>query len=899
MGRRHELVYALNAGAVDPKALARVDLEKMRLAGEHPIENWMPDVLGPMTIRPGLLREIRLTNDAWALPVPFVRDRELRYILLLSTDGMRVFDVATSEIVQVAPVSTLMAGNAWSDQSTGDAATAVNSGVVTLTGNGSGIARVNQAVAVAPADQDTVNVLRVDVGRGPVRLRVGSSQDADDIVGETTLREGIHKLGFTPGRGTIYVDLQSEAQAPHVVSQIQFEAAYGTGDLLLPHPWATQEAIERLRMARSLDVLFASDGDQRPQRIEHRGRAAWSVCDYREEGGPYRSGSPRIGLTPDGLTGVVTVTASQPVFSPTDRNTLLQLEHSSERVEATLNAAGEATDYITVSGINLGRQFRIELDGSPGFIGTVALQQSTQTGEPTAWTNVAGQIYIDAAQTNAVVEQYNDESNNVVVHYRMQMSAYTQGSVTVRLRYDGGQRVGQGRILVYNNARSVSVEVLERFGAALQTFIWRIGEWRQEYGFPRVPVLHDGRLVWFRGDQMFASVTDDYTNFDALFPGDAGPVVRSIGAGGSDSIYWAISQQRLLVGALDREHVVQSSEFDAAITPTDFTVRSVSRRGSADVMAAEHDDGVFFVQRAGKRLYDAAYGSGSTRYVSEDVSRLNPAATEPGVVDLSVQMEPETRLFATLANGDSAVLTWERQDNVAAFSTMTTAFGTIERSCVVEGVEQDDFFCVIRRGTRRYLCRMAAYAEQESVDTCALLDGGKVLTGSVSQIKDDLALAGETVSVWAGNARHPDVVLDGTGSATLNGTYSRVVYGLPHTAKFKSVKLAYAAEKGTAISQRKRVSRASVLLANSCLDGIQIGTADNALTPLPMRDPVTGLTRAASQFYKHYDNDLASTPGKWGPDTRFCIQANSADGPVTVQAIVLDIETNDDTPPRG
>ncbi len=68
MARRHEHIFALNAGGVDKEAVSRVDLEKMRLTGEHPVSNWLPSVLGPMSLRPGL--ESLSSLEAVTRPIP-------------------------------------------------------------------------------------------------------------------------------------------------------------------------------------------------------------------------------------------------------------------------------------------------------------------------------------------------------------------------------------------------------------------------------------------------------------------------------------------------------------------------------------------------------------------------------------------------------------------------------------------------------------------------------------------------------------------------------------------------------------------------------------------------------------------------------------------------------------
>ncbi len=206
--------------------------------------------------------------------------------------------------------------------------------------------------------------------------------------------------------------------------------------------------------------------------------------------------------------------------------------------------------------------------------------------------------------------------------------------------------------------------------------------------------------------------------------------------------------------------------------------------------------------------------------------------------------------------------------------------------------EQDEVYFIVNRNSgQRFLEKLAPEAEQLAVGTCALLDAHKVLTGSISSITGGTQLAGWTVSTWRDGVKGADVTLNGSGVAALGATYSRVVYGLSVQADWKSVKLAYAAQLGTALGNTKVVHGAGLILANSCLDGITLGGTSDMLGPLP--EIVDGATRIASQFFTHYDEDITPINGNWDPDARLHVRVNSAYGPVTIQGVVVDVETRD------
>ena len=895
MSRRHELVFSLNAGGVDPEALARVDLQKMRLAGENPVSNWMSRVLGPMTLRPGSQNLVRISSDAQTRQVRFDRSIGTGYILLLSAGTLRVSSAGA--IVQVPNVATVIGSGSWTDVSVAGA-TATGGATLTFNGTSTASAKLRQAVSVASGDRTLANILRIVVSRGPLLLRVGTTAGGQELIADTSLDDGTHKIAITPGTGvaTIYVELRSDDAVTRSVSQIQFEATLlgGAGDLTLPTPWATFADVGRVRHWQSIDVLFCGDGVYQPRRIEHRGTQSWSVVLYKSLRGPWVFGSNRTTMTPGALSGNTTVTASQSTFLAGHVGALLELTQTGKTVQQHFDAVDQVSDYVTIVGVGSGGRQFFRTGVGTAFVGTIVMERSLEPGEPTVWSTYsdsvgAGGTFVDGAATFTRTG-VSDGLDNTTAHYRFRVSAYTSGTADMTLEYQSGVQVAVARITGFTSATVVSVETLVNFGNTLSTRSWRIGDWSDVRGWPRTPIIIDSRLNWFRQDTNYGSVPDDYTNFDDGTEGDSAPYTRTVGTAGQDGVLWAMSLDRLVVGARAFEAVIQASELDEPLSTTRYTVRPASRRGSADLEAVAHDDGLFFVQRSGRRIYEMSRVEGRVR--SLDISRLNPAAWRPGVVDLAVQQQPETRLYTVLADGTMQVLTYDRDDDVVAVNHFAIAGGLVEDVCVLSETDQDDVHLIVNRSGARYHERLAKEAAQMAVATCSLLDAHKVLTGAVSSITGGTHLASQTVQVWADGARRADVALDGSGVAALGATYARVVYGLNYDATFKSVKLAYAAQLGTALGQTKRVARASAILANSCLDGIRIGRSATDHDPLP--DYFNGALRTDSQFVAHYDHELFPVASDWSADERVFIKASSSEGPATVAAIVIDIETRDD-----
>lgn len=883
MSRHHDLVYALNAGGVDPEAISRVDLEKMRLAGEHPVANWLPRVLGPMTLRPGLESLYAIPGNVVTREVPFHRSFTASYTLLLSSSEMRIDN--NGALARVPAVSTTIDSGSWSDVSTAPA-TATGGSTLTFNGTAAASAKLRQTVAVVSADRAKANILRIVVGPGNLVLRVGTAAGGQDLIPDTTLRTGTHKIAITPNAATIYIELRSDSDVTRRVTQIQFESTLlgGAGDLVLPTPWSSTASLDALRWWRSKDVLYVGDGLTQQRQIEHRGSLSWSVVEHQSRKGPYTGGNSRITMTPGALRGNTTLTSSEAYFQPGHVGALIEVTATDgKRVTGTFTAATQSSDYVTITGVGSGRKFAIATAGT--FVGTLILQRSFDTGAPLIWQTY--RTYTDADATFSR-QEIGDGQDNLTVHYRFYISAYTSGSLDYTLEFTDGTAVGHAKITDYTSATAVSVEVIQAFGTLTASNNWRIGAWSDVLGWPRTPAIIDDRMCWFREDEIYGSVVEDYTLHDDDTIGDSGPFIRTIG----DEVFWVAVVNRMLVGTPSFEGSIQASEIDTPITPTSFTVRRPSRRRSADIPVAEHDDGAFFAQRSKRRIYELSASGGDTKPSSQDITRLIPSGCKAGIVRMAVQQQPDTRLYTVLADGSVLILTFDRDDKVAAFTTLTTNGGSIEDVSVLPTDYQDDVSFIVNRGGIRYRERLAREADQTSKATCALLDAHKVLTGSITAITGGGHLARKTVSVWADGVRHPDVTLDWLGSAALTGgPYARVVYGKSYTAAWKSVKLAYAAQLGTAIGQTKIVHGAGLILSNSCLDGITIGGAIDQLNP--MDDYYQGALRTPNQLITHYDQDVFPIQADWGPDARLLIQVDSAEGPVTVAAVVLDIETRE------
>ncbi len=92
MAKQVPPLLSFNRGEVSRHALARVDVDKLRLSAERQ-ENWLPYVLGPMMLRPGLQYIGAVSGDKENRLIPFVFSNSDVALIELTPNLMRVWTV--------------------------------------------------------------------------------------------------------------------------------------------------------------------------------------------------------------------------------------------------------------------------------------------------------------------------------------------------------------------------------------------------------------------------------------------------------------------------------------------------------------------------------------------------------------------------------------------------------------------------------------------------------------------------------------------------------------------------------------------------------------------------------------------------------------------------------------
>lgn len=883
MARGVQDYLAFNRGLLSRYGLARVDIKRTALSAEV-MTNWMPRVLGSMSLRPGL-GYINTQSGPTKL-IPFIFATADTALIEVHA-GAVTFTVGDAALSRPAVTAAVTNGNfdssltGWTVVDAGTVNAWQTGGYAGLAGDGTAIASLQQQVTVNQAGVE--HALRIVVERGPLTVRVGSAANGTDYVDDMELGPGAHSIAFTPITTSFWVKFYNQKDRLALLDSCNVE---GAGAVSLPSPWAAAD-LALLRWDQSGDIVFvACDGRQQRQ-IMRRTARSWSVQRYLTEDGPYllENTTPTT-LTPSGLTGNITLTSSTVsgtgVFKATNVGSLYRLTSVGQTVTDTFSAANDFSTHIRVLGSGESRRFALTLSGT--FVATVTLQRSFDDGA--TWQDVQG--YVAPGSTTVA-----DGLDSQIVWYRIgiKVGDYTSGSVTASLVYNAGSITGVVRVTGFTSTTTVSAEVLSTLGGTTASDVWAEGAWSDRRGWPSSVRFHDGRLFWAGKDKFWGSVTDQFYTFDPEFAGDAGPIDRSIGYGPVDSINWLLSLNRLIAGSDGSEISCRSSSFNEPLTPTNFTPKDSSNQGSANVAAVKVDARGIFVQRNGKSIYELAYDVAGEDYVPEELTKLAPDVGAPGVVALAAQRKPDTRVHAVLADGTVAVMVYDPLENVVCWLKVETD-GLVEDVCVLPGVVEDQVYYIVNRTIGgvpvRYLEKWALESEARGGAVNKLADSFVYSAGASDTITGLGHLEGRSVVIWGDGKDLGSATVNG-GVVLLDAVRSNRCAGLPYEARFKSSKLAYAYPNRSGLTLKKKVDHLALILADTHPEGLLFGPSFDTLDALPQVERYATVDLDA--VWASYDAQAVEFPGEWDTDARVCLKAQ-APRPCTVLAAIIEMETN-------
>lgn len=440
----------------------------------------------------------------------------------------------------------------------------------------------------------------------------------------------------------------------------------------------------------------------------------------------------------------ICLTATKDSFNANHIGSLWKMRHP--RTDATLSGVLDANESSATS-IDCQGDFKLTTHGT--WTATVKLEKTRDGG--TTWETVSGS-YISSVDDDNII--YSGNESEVGYEYRVTMTDRTSGSCTYNFVVYDHMHTGVVRIASYVDPNEVTATVLATLGGTSATTYWSEGYWSPKNGYPETIEFHEFRL-WYGGNlgypqTIWASRTEDYDDMTAGTEDDSA-IIYTLPS--QNPIQWLLSQSYLMIGTLGGAG--RLGDPDEAMTPTTQPqYHQQSKNGSAYIQAIMAGDAILYVERGGKKVREFVYAFERDKFVAPDMTVLAEHITTEGIVDIAYQSRPDSTLWCVLEDGNTATLTYNREQDVVAWATHSTE-GDFESVAVIPGEDEDEIWFLVNRtvdsNSVRYIEQMQPRNWGSSQSDCFFVDSGLTFDGGDAFYISDVNQtdpAFVTVPVW-------------------------------------------------------------------------------------------------------------------------------------------------------
>lgn len=365
-------------------------------------------------------------------------------------------------------------------------------------------------------------------------------------------------------------------------------------------------------------------------------------------------------------------------------------------------------------------------------------------------------------------------------------------SATFVLEASDSYHYGLLYVTAYVSAQELTTRVVFP-PVAGETVHWQEPAWSDYRGFPAAVVFHENRLLFggsrARPQTCWASIIDDYENFRVSADDDGG-LAFTLASDAANGIQWLCSQDSLIIGTTGSEWVIGTRDTQSALTPSSIAAKRSTTYGSAPIQAQVVSEAVIFIQRSARKVREFVYTFEEDGYTAPDLTLLSEHIPDRGIVEIAVQKNPETILWAITTDGQLVGVVYERGQNVAGWFRLDTGDGDLFESItsVSSNGEEDEIWVTVNReveGVRiRYIERfqpdiIRKLKDNDQANLC-YVDSAIIVTGDAMTMVSGLDhLEGREVSVLSNGAPEGNkTVVD--GSITLSFPAETAIVGLPY-----------------------------------------------------------------------------------------------------------------------
>ncbi len=558
-------------------------------------------------------------------------------------------------------------------------------------------------------------------------------------------------------------------------------------------------ALQTLRWVQSADVIYLADGIRPVQRLARYALDNWTITPQVYDTGPFRVQNLDVAktLTPSGVSGAITLTASAALFSAAHVGSLLQI---------------------------LPTQDNIIPDWSPS--------QAVVVGDKRRY---GGNYYQLTLGTNTLLSP----------------PIHTEGEAMPALGVkwlwlsDG---IGVVRITAFTSPTLANATVIRPLSPALAataTYRYAEGAWSEVYGYPSALELYQQRLaaaatpseprtIWF-------SAVGDFADFAPSIEAD-GSFAFSIAGDGSVNKVINLRRGRagLHIFALGEEYSSRSDSRMQVIGPTTAVFGLDGSAGSSPARPIAPAGNPIFISRDRRRLLLVAYNFQSDSNEVKILSRPAQHLGQEEFLQVVWQASPEPLAWLRRGNGDLAAMIYDEAEEILGWAVVPVAGGFVEALAVSPDPDgrQDIVTMAVRRrmpdgSDQRFVEEHAIFWVATPDDTplyqanhlfCAVRFDADPPTDSFMVPH----LAGLEVQAWTETGTYGPIIVKPSGQAVLAAPVRHAVIGLlDGSHRALTLDIQAAAADGNAMGRKKRVSAVAFGLHRSVQGNVTV-TESNA-----------------------------------------------------------------------
>lgn len=587
--------------------------------------------------------------------------------------------------------------------------------------------------------------------------------------------------------------------------------------------------------------------------------------------GVYANDSLVHTITTTGITGTPLAD-----FDFTQSRDVLFLTHNTfiKKLIRTNNTTWSLVDYDYQDGpffeINLDREKKLHPSATTGTIDIVA-KNKAGTNLPTFWTT---------ADVNRLVRFRHRQNPDMATGPYWGCAKIT------------GLKTGP------TTDHTVTADVQEDFELGNTAGIknWRLGAWSDGDGYPDVIMIDGSRVYNGKDNKIWGTKAGDFETYSPtvedddefhIVTDDSGLDITMLDLRAT-RIQWIWKDQAIHIGTDNGRYTLTGGA--NGITPSSAALKFQSGQGCSRIKPVNLDT-MFFVPDNRQKLFKTEFNFRTDRYEDIDLNQFASDILEKQIKRIAVITYPWDMIWCLLDDGNLACLTYDKENNIVAWSQHEIAGATVNDIAVLKNSQGEDMLYLgTTRDGNNYIEKLSDFVEHLKTTTKSdyiLLDGAYVDASASSQTSQSglARFNGETVYVMSnGTIYHSGTVSSGSISWTTPIT-GDIQIGMNPDVQIRTLPIDVFNANTSTFGFKKTVAKVGLGLINSLNVNVkQIGSNQPAI-PYLFRDLADG--EASPDLFSGYKEN--SPPSKSANEVFFDI-TQSLPAPLTIAYIVYRVE---------